>query len=89
MDAKHTQVQRIVRRLLEDLNLQISPADDQDLRDAGLTSLQLVDLVFLVEDECGLSLPEKEINPANFKSIATISNMVARLTVRDGKTLAD
>ena len=53
---------------------------DEDLREAGLTSLDMVSLVLSVESEFGIKVPEREITPANFRSIATIETLVARLS---------
>jgi acyl carrier protein len=52
---------------------------NEDLREAGLTSLDMVSLVLSVEAEFGIKVPEREITPANFRSIATIETLVARL----------
>jgi acyl carrier protein len=72
-------IESLVRDLFKDLGLPRPPHIGEDLRDAGLTSLQLVDLVFLVEDRCAVSMPDTEINPQNFRSIKSIAEMVARL----------
>ena len=50
-----------------------------DLREVGLTSLDMVSLVLSVESEFGIKIPEREITPTNFRSIATIETLVARL----------
>jgi len=52
---------------------------NEDLREVGLTSLDMVSLVLSVEAEFGIKVPEREITPANFRSIATIEALVARL----------
>jgi acyl carrier protein len=52
---------------------------EDNLIEFGLTSLDTVKLVLLVEDEFDLTLPISDITPANFRSIATISQLVARL----------
>jgi acyl carrier protein len=55
----------------------VSPADD--LRDAGLTSMDMVNLVLAVESEFDLMIPEASITPANFRSVAAISSLVGAL----------
>ena len=56
---------------------------NDDLREIGLTSLDMVDLVLSVESEFNVRIPEAAITPANFRSIATIDALIrfaARLT---------
>ena len=52
---------------------------DQKLVEFGLTSLDLARLVLLVEDEFDLRIPVRDLVPANFRSIATISRLINRL----------
>jgi acyl carrier protein len=52
---------------------------DADLREVGLTSLDMVDLVLSVECEFDLQIPEAQITPSNFRSIATIDALVNAL----------
>ena len=52
---------------------------EDDLRDVGLASLDMVSLVLLVEAEFDIEIPEVDIKPANFQSIRAISAMVATL----------
>jgi acyl carrier protein len=46
------------------------------LRDAGLTSMDMVNLVLAVESEFDLMIPETSITPANFRSVAAISTLI-------------
>ena len=69
----------VVRRILQARAIAQSVPPDADLREAGLTSLDMVNLVLSVESEFGIKIPEREITPANFRSIATIETLVARL----------
>ena len=54
--------------------------DDVDLREVGITSLQLVEIVLEVDATFRLSLEESEITPENFRSIAAIARLVASRT---------
>jgi acyl carrier protein len=54
-------------------------APDSDLRDLGLTSLDMVALVLSVEAEFDLTIPESQITPANFRSISSINSLVVSL----------
>jgi acyl carrier protein len=39
----------------------------------------MVSLVLSVESEFDVKIPERDITPTNFRSIATIENLIARL----------
>jgi len=76
------QVSAVVRRLLADRSITRSFSTNEDLRDVGLTSLDMVNLVLAVESALSVSIPEAEITPANFRSVATIDALVAGLRHR-------
>jgi acyl carrier protein len=69
----------VVQQVFEDRLITRPVAADDILIDIGLTSLDIVRLVLLVETEFDLMLPISEITPANFRSISTISRLVSRL----------
>jgi acyl carrier protein len=77
--SPEARVAGVVRKLLTERSLSpaIEPADD--LRVAGLTSLDMISLVLAVEAEFGLLVPETQIKPDNFQSIAAISTLVSAL----------
>ena len=53
---------------------------DQDLREAGLSSLDTVNLMLAVEGEFDLFLPPAEMTPENFRSARSIAILADRLT---------
>jgi acyl carrier protein len=71
-----------VSRLLADRSITRSFTAQEDLRDVGLTSLDMVNLVLAVESALDVGIPEAEITPANFRSVATIEALVASLRHR-------
>ena len=75
-------VAAVVRRLLADRSVTRSFTAQEDLRDVGLTSLDMVNLVLAVEAEFGVGIPENEITPANFRSVAAIEALVEGLRHR-------
>ena len=77
--AANVTVTDVVRRILEARAIAQPVQSHDDLREAGLTSLDMVSLVLSVESEFGIKIPEREISPTNFRSIATIETLVARL----------
>lgn len=50
---------------------------DDDLRASGLSSLDIVNLMLAVEAEFAVKIPEREMTPANFRSVARIAALVA------------
>jgi acyl carrier protein len=52
---------------------------DQDLREAGLSSLDTVNLMLAVEGAFDLFIPEAEMTPENFRSARAIAGLVERL----------
>ena len=72
----------VVRRLLSERSITRTFTAQEELRDVGLTSLDMVNLVLAVESELCVAIPEAEITPANFRSVATIETLVAGLQHR-------
>ena len=71
----------LVRRLLAERSMVGSISADDDLRAAGLTSLDMVNLVLSLEAEFNLQIPEKAITSANFRSVSSINSLLS--TLRD------
>ena len=69
----------LVQRLLAEHSLDRLVSADNDLRQAGLSSLDMVSLVLSVEEEFGIMVPETGITPANFRSITAITRLVDSL----------
>ncbi len=55
---------------------------DQPLQDAGLKSLDMVTLMLAVEAEFGLEIPQRQMTPENFHSVAAIERLVASLSAQ-------
>jgi acyl carrier protein len=75
-------VAAVVQRLISERLITRPVSSDDTLAEAGLTSLDAVRLVLLVEDEFNLEIPVSELTLANFRSISTISRLVTRLLIR-------
>jgi len=59
----------------------LAPVGPKDsLRDAGLSSLDMVNLMLGVEDAFDIALPEDQMTPENFSSVVAIEALIARLT---------
>jgi acyl carrier protein len=82
LDRTNTPADRIaalINRMLSERSLRFPAFPDDDLRSLGLSSLDMVNLVLAVESEFDVSIPDADITPARFKSIATIAALVTAL----------
>ena len=50
-----------------------------DLREAGLTSMATVKLMLAIEAAYDVAIPDAELTPENFRSIAAIAQLLERL----------
>ena len=51
---------------------------ERQLSDLGLSSLKMVNLMLAVELEFDIAIPQSDITPENFHSVATIQALVVR-----------
>jgi acyl carrier protein len=52
---------------------------DARLSELGMSSIKMVNLMLAVETEFDLTIPQGEITPDNFRSVASVEALVARL----------
>jgi acyl carrier protein len=69
----------LINRMLSERSLRFPAFPDDDLRSLGLSSLDMVNLVLAVEAEFDVSIPDADITPTRFRSIATIAELVTAL----------
>ena len=81
-------VAKIVQSLLAERRPGINLGVDDGLREHGLTSLDMVKLVLLIEAEFDFMIAESEMVPLNFRSIATIAVLVEKSMTAADQTLA-
>jgi acyl carrier protein len=72
----------IVREILERRSVSRQILPDDDLREAGLNSLDMVNLMLAVEAEFDLKIPDADMTLRNFRSISAIEVLVASLRSR-------
>jgi acyl carrier protein len=77
--APRERVAALVRRILAERGIERAFSAEDDLREVGLTSLDMVNLVLAVESELAVSIPERDITPANFRSVSSIEALVTAL----------
>ena len=73
-------VAALVRTVLDRESINKPVEADDDLRASGLSSLGLVNLMLSVETEFDLKVPERDMTPANFRSITRIAELVRALS---------
>jgi acyl carrier protein len=72
----------IVREILERRSVSRQILPDDDLREAGLNSLDMVNLMLAVEAELDLKIPDADMTLRNFRSISAIETLVVSLRSR-------
>jgi acyl carrier protein len=75
----------LVRQLLEQQNGVRPLPIDARLNDLGMTSIKMIKLMLAIEVEFDLAIPQAEITPENFSSIASVEAMLARLFAAAGR----
>jgi len=68
---------KLVKGILEQNALTADVSPSTKLVDAGLTSMDMVNLMLGVEAEFDFTIPQTEITPENFQSVETLERMVA------------
>jgi acyl carrier protein len=66
----------LVKAILEQNAIVAEVGPDASLVDIGLTSMDMVSLMLGVEAEFDFTIPQSEITPENFQSIATLERMI-------------
>jgi acyl carrier protein len=67
----------LVKSILAQNAILTEIAPDTRLVDAGLTSMDMVNLMLGVEAEFDFMIPQDQITPENFQSVATLERLVA------------
>jgi acyl carrier protein len=76
IDIRH-RVTTLVKTILEQNAVSAELAPEARLVDAGLTSMDMVSLMLAVEAEFDFTIPQDQITPDNFQSIAALERMIA------------
>jgi acyl carrier protein len=67
----------LVKAILEQNAIASEVQPETRLVDAGLTSMDMVNLMLGVEAEFDFTIPQSEITPENFQSVKTLELMIA------------
>ena len=72
-------VTALVRQLLAKRSVGRPVGRDDDLTESGLSSLDMVNLMLAVEAEFGVKIPDRDMTPANFRTVARIDALLGAL----------
>jgi acyl carrier protein len=76
-------VAQLVRQLMAKRSVERSVGYDDVLSECGLSSLDMVNLMLAVETEFDIKIPDRDMTPSNFRSIAQIDKLVGALLHSD------
>jgi acyl carrier protein len=76
-------VAQLVRQLMAKRSIDRSVGYDDVLSECGLSSLDMVNLMLAVETEFDIKIPDRDMTPSNFRSIAQIDKLVGALLHSD------
>ena len=76
-------VAQLVRQLLARRSIDRLVGYDDVLSECGLSSLDIVNLMLAVETEFDIKIPDRDMTPSNFRSIAQIDKLVGALLHSD------
>ena len=74
-----TRIFEVVHALMRRRQLPVPVRVDQSLRDAGLKSLDLVNMMLAIEDEFGIAFPQDRLTTDHFRSVGSIELLVTEL----------
>jgi acyl carrier protein len=72
-------VAQLVRQLLAKRSIERTVGPDDILTECGLSSLDIVNLMLAVEAEFDVKIPDRDMTPSNFRSIAQVDRLVRAL----------
>ena len=72
-------VNAVVQRVALDYGVKSPIGADDSLVDRGMTSMALVDLMLAVEADFDITIPQRDLTPANLRSIQSLGLLLERL----------
>ena len=76
-------VAQLVRQLMARRSIDRLVGYEDVLSESGLSSLDMVNLMLAVETEFDIKIPDRDMTPSNFRSIAQIDKLVGALLRSD------
>ena len=77
MSSPRDRITSITCRMLAKRGVTTIPASDENLRETGLTSLDMVNLMLAIEAEFDIEIPQSAMTPDNFDTIRAIEALVS------------
>ena len=77
MSSPKDRITAIACRLLLKRGVPAIPGSGDNLREAGLTSLDMVNLMLAIEAEFDIEIPQSAMTPDNFDTVAAIDALVS------------
>jgi acyl carrier protein len=78
-ELTHDRTQAVVAKLLARRSICLKLTPESDLKESGLTSLDMVTLMLAIECEYDITIPQSAMTPENFQSIVSIDSLVTAL----------
>ena len=78
-DEIRTKVTSLIASILADNEIERTFSAEDSLPDIGLTSVDMVNLMLGLEAEFDITIPQEDITPEHFRSVATIEILIARV----------
>ena len=73
-------IEALIRAMLAKRGIDRAVGRDDDLSEVGLSSLDTVNLMLAVEAEFDVKIPDRDMTPAHFRSVARIEALLGALT---------
>jgi acyl carrier protein len=70
---------RLVAQILGKADAAAAVPPEAPLSELGMSSIKMVNLMLAVETEFDLTIPQSDITPDNFRSVASVEALLARL----------
>ena len=77
MSSPKDRITAIACRMLLKRGVPAIPGSGDNLREAGLTSLDMVNLMLAIEAEFDIEIPQSAMTPDNFDTVAAIDILVS------------
>jgi acyl carrier protein len=75
----HDRLRRLVAQILGKPEAAPTLPVEGRLSELGMSSIEMVNLMLAVEGEFDVSIPQKDITPDNFRSVASVEALVLKL----------
>lgn len=79
MSSFYERISSVVTKLFERRAISVALQPNSDLRENGLTSLDMVNLVLALESAFDVTIPDNAMVPENFQSLSTIESLLLAL----------